>query len=497
MTGSGAAHVRLNTGLLAVAEKRTLVWIAERLPPQVNSDHLTVLALVAMAGAGASFWAGRYWPAALGAVVACLAVNWFGDSLDGTLARVRRHERPRYGYYVDHVLDIVGACFLFGGIALSGFMTSPLALALLAAYLLVSAEVFLATRVSGTFRMSFLGIGPTELRIVLSIGALLLPFRPVVSPFGLGPFLLFDVGGIVAMAGLAVAFVTSTVRTTVLLYRAEPLRRVGTGAVLAIAALTAPGFAEAAELQAHTARAWNGYVAATEARIARELTASRGFLASDFSPEATRARRRVLHGEVVIARMRAIDGRGTLMDVQDGFVSHWRGSVFLSGVALDTLLCRLQHPERHAQQEDVLALRVLSRKPDHLRLLIRMTRRDLVRVTYDTEHAVDYRRLGSMRASSRSVATRIAELDGVGTGGEREKPPGEDRGFLWRLNSYWRYEQVGGGVLVELESLTLSRSLPPGLAVIARPIIDRIAAESITRTLEHVRQTYARARTSA
>jgi phosphatidylglycerophosphate synthase len=225
MTGSGTAHIRLNTGVLAAVEKRTLIWIAHRLPRWVNSDHLTLLALVAMAGAGALFWAARYWPPALVLVVAFLAVNWFGDSLDGTLARVRRHERPRYGFYVDHVLDIAGASFLFGGMALSGFMSPVVGLALLAAYLLVSAEVFLATGVNGTFRMSFLSVGPTELRILLSIGVLTLFSRPVVSPFGLGPFLLFDVGGGVAVAGLAVAFITSTVRTTMALYRAEPLRK--------------------------------------------------------------------------------------------------------------------------------------------------------------------------------------------------------------------------------------------------------------------------------
>ena len=225
MPGSITAHIRLNTGVLAAVEKRTLIWIAHRLPRKVNSDHLTLLALVAMACTGASFWVARYWPPSLVLVVACLAVNWFGDSLDGTLARVRKHERPRYGFYVDHVLDIVGASFLFGGMALSGFMSPVVALALLAAYLLVSAEVFLATGVNGTFRMSFLSVGPTELRILLSIGALMLLSRPMVSPFGLGPLPLFDIGGIVAIVGLTVAFTTSTVRTTMALYRAEPLRK--------------------------------------------------------------------------------------------------------------------------------------------------------------------------------------------------------------------------------------------------------------------------------
>jgi phosphatidylglycerophosphate synthase len=229
MAHAMATHIRLNTGVLAAAEKRALVWIARRLPAWVSSDHLTLLALVAMAGAGGSFWAARYWPPALALVVACLAANWFGDSLDGTLARVRGCERPRYGFYVDHVVDIAGISFLFGGMTLSGYMSPVVGLALLAAYLLVSAEVFLATGVGGTFRMSFLRVGPTELRLLLSTGALMLFARPVVSPFGSGPFRLFDVGGVVAIIGLIAAFVTSTVRTTRMLSRAEPLDRATSG----------------------------------------------------------------------------------------------------------------------------------------------------------------------------------------------------------------------------------------------------------------------------
>jgi phosphatidylglycerophosphate synthase len=218
-----STHTRINTGVLATYEKQLLIWIARRLPVGVNSDHLTLLALVAMAGAGASFWAARSWPPALLFVVVSLVVNWFGDSLDGTLARVRGHERPRFGFYVDHVLDIAGAGLLFGGMSSSGFMSPAVGLAVLAAYLLVSAEVFLATAVHGKFRMSFLSVGPTELRIILSIGVLALFTHPVVRPFGLGPVLLFDIGGVVATTGMLAAFVTSAARTTATLYRAEPL----------------------------------------------------------------------------------------------------------------------------------------------------------------------------------------------------------------------------------------------------------------------------------
>jgi phosphatidylglycerophosphate synthase len=223
MTTAATSHVRLNTSVFASIEKRTLIWMARRLPPWVNSDHLTVLAAVAMAGAGAAFWAARYWLPALWLVVVALALNWFGDSLDGTLARVRKHERPRYGFYVDHVLDVVGISVLIGGMALSGFITPVIGLTLLVAYLLVSAEVFLATAVNGQFRMSFFKVGPTELRIILSIGALRLLGGPVVNPFGMGDVLLFDIGAVIATVGLTVALVTGASRTTLALYRAEPL----------------------------------------------------------------------------------------------------------------------------------------------------------------------------------------------------------------------------------------------------------------------------------
>lgn len=218
-------HVRVNEGWLAAVEKRALIRMAGRLPAWINSDHLTALALVAMAGAGAAFWAARAWPSALGLVVLALAVNWFGDSLDGTVARVRKHERPRYGFYVDHVLDITGISLLLAGLAMSSFMSPVIALSVLAAYLLVSAEVFLATAVRGQFKMSFLNVGPTELRIILAAGAVTLWWKPLVTPFGLGPFLLFDVGGVVAVIGLLTALLVSTLRNTLALYRAEPLRK--------------------------------------------------------------------------------------------------------------------------------------------------------------------------------------------------------------------------------------------------------------------------------
>ena len=128
MSNAATSHVRVNRSLLAVVERRVLVWVAERLPTRIHSDHLTALSVVGTAVASLSFALARLFPVALLGVAVGLAINWFGDSLDGTLARVRRQERPRYGFYVDHVLDVVGATMLMGGMALSAFMTPLVAL---------------------------------------------------------------------------------------------------------------------------------------------------------------------------------------------------------------------------------------------------------------------------------------------------------------------------------------------------------------------------------
>lgn len=220
-TGEFRHATRDMTSLLAPLERRCLIWLAGRLPAWVNSDHLTLLALVSMIGAGAAFWLGGSHPPALLLVIACLAINWFGDSLDGTLARVRNQQRPRYGFYVDHVLDVVGILFLLGGLALSGFMHPYIALGLLVAYYMLSIEVYLATYCLARFRMAFWSFGPTELRIVLAAGTLALFLDPARTAFG-GPFRLFDVGGLVAIVGLGVALLVSVATNTRALYLAEP-----------------------------------------------------------------------------------------------------------------------------------------------------------------------------------------------------------------------------------------------------------------------------------
>ncbi len=213
---------RKQLSMLAAAEKRVLIWLARRMPAWVNSDHLTLLGFAAMIAAGAGYWLSRYDRRMLLAVIAALAVNWFGDSLDGTLARVRNRLRPRYGFYVDHITDAIGTFCLMGGLALSGYMTPYVALGLLIAYFLLSIEVYLTTYTIGAFHLSFWSFGPTELRILLCIGNLALFWRPVVRLAG-RPCLLFDVGGIAGICGMAAMLVWAAVRHTRQLYNAERL----------------------------------------------------------------------------------------------------------------------------------------------------------------------------------------------------------------------------------------------------------------------------------
>ncbi|MFN7924803.1 MAG: CDP-alcohol phosphatidyltransferase family protein [Bryobacteraceae bacterium] len=214
---------RAQMSMLAPLEKKTLIWLAERMPARVNSDHLTSLGLVSLIGAGLSYWYASVSQAGLLMVIAFLILNWFGDSLDGTLARVRNRQRPRYGFYVDHVVDMFGTFFLIGGLGLSGYMSGWVAAGLIIAYFMISIEVYLTTYTIGTFHLSFWKFSPTELRILLCIGNLvLLAGQSKGQLFG-REFLIFDVGGVIGMIGMAAMLLVAVIRHTTHLYEAERL----------------------------------------------------------------------------------------------------------------------------------------------------------------------------------------------------------------------------------------------------------------------------------
>ena len=213
---------RIQQTFITKVEKKALRWLAERTPERVNSDHLTIIGALGMFLAGGSYALARY--SQYGLLLSCvfLSVNWLGDSLDGTLARYRNHLRPRYGFYVDHVIDCFGVTALLAGMGASGYMQPLFAVWLLVAYLLLSSEIFLATYALAQFEMSYLNFGPTELRILLCLGNLFALFRPSTHPFGL-QLSLFDVGAIVGLVAMITIAVTSFVRHARQLYEAERL----------------------------------------------------------------------------------------------------------------------------------------------------------------------------------------------------------------------------------------------------------------------------------
>ena len=208
------------TGLLAQAESEALHWMARHTATRVNSDHLTLLGFLAMIGAGLCYSLSGKESFYLHAVNVCLVLNWVGDSLDGTLARYRNRLRPRYGYYVDHIIDTIGTLVLVGGLAFSGYMSERVALFLLIAYYMLSINVYLTAYSLGTFKISFGTFSPTELRILLIMGNLFLLYKPKVSVFG-QIYLLFDVGGTIGILGMVLILVVTTVINTVRLYRIE------------------------------------------------------------------------------------------------------------------------------------------------------------------------------------------------------------------------------------------------------------------------------------
>jgi len=253
---------------------------------------------------------------------------------------------------------------------------------------------------------------------------------------------------------------------------------------IAAAAVMTSTSTQAAEPTAATLEAWSTYVASVEATLTAETRDVRGFPSADFAPGgAASLMAHLQRGDIMIEN---VSGR---IDAAAGTITHWRGYVMVPGASIQDLLDHAALRGRFAdvRQEDVLAWRVLGRDAGSLRLFLKLQRRALVTVAYNTEHLVEFQRLDADRAVSRSMSTKIAELRDAGTADEAERPDGDDRGFLWRLQSYWRYRRVSGGAIVQLDSLTLSREIPWAIRVMAGPIVDRIARESMERTLAAVR----------
>ena len=272
----------------------------------------------------------------------------------------------------------------------------------------------------------------------------------------------------------------------------QPLLRIVAAGVL----LGEPA-AGLARLRPETVNAWQRYVQAVEHRRDAEERDGSRFLVTDFQATRDRDRRALLAGALVTESLVATEASGGEIDVPAGRVHHWRGAVLIRGVEVDALISRIEQADPPAIQDDVLQSRVLARNPGHVRVYLKLQRKKIVTVVYNTEHDVRFSRVSATRAASTSVATKIAEVRDPGTASEREVMPGDDRGFLWRLNAYWRYEAVPGGVIAEFESISLSRSIPFGFQYLVGPIVSGTAREAMESTLIALRTRFAKTPSSS
>jgi putative flippase GtrA len=241
------------------------------------------------------------------------------------------------------------------------------------------------------------------------------------------------------------------------------------------------------ELTPATIAAWQQYERQVDNRF---NNASGTFFVQDVFNLSSGWRTLIANGQVSMARVPSFAPGAAEPDVPDGRIHHWVGAIFIPGVTVDQVVRYLKDRAGRESEafDDVLASKLLSRAGDRLRVYMKLRRESVITVTYNTEHDVEYHRLSDTRASSRSVASKIAELENAGTPQEREKPAGKDHGFLWKLNAYWRYEQVKGGVVIECESVSLSRGVPLLLRPFVTGTVERIARESLEKTLVSLRK---------
>ena len=268
--------------------------------------------------------------------------------------------------------------------------------------------------------------------------------------------------------------------------RLPPLR----AGILVWLSMSAVGVAEAVELRPETLKAWNTYVRYTDERIQREIGSLEGFLAMDFFSAAERraCRKKLDAGEVCISKRQTVDDEGGVIPVPHGMVHHWYGAILVPNASLERVVDFVQDYDRSAEYYDeVEESQLLSRDGDRFEIFLRLKRKKVITVHYNTEHEVVYQKNETFGVFSRSVATRIREVANAGSPDEYEKPEGEDRGFLWRWRSYWRFAETSEGTLVECESVSLSRDIPAAARWLVRNFLDSVPRESLESTLRPIR----------
>jgi hypothetical protein len=239
-----------------------------------------------------------------------------------------------------------------------------------------------------------------------------------------------------------------------------------------------------------TLQAWNTYVQLTEKRIEAELGGEARFLRMDTMKPADAAKVQGIlkSGQMYAERMRTLDGGGHEIEVPSGLIHHWYGAIFIPGIKVEPLIRWIQdYDQQYKYFKEVEKSKLLSRNGDTFRVYLRFVRTKVVTVHYNTEHLATYRDHGQGKVSSRSLSTKIAELDDAGTPSEKELAIGNDSGYMWRLNSYWRFREQDGGVVVECESVSLSRGIPYGLGWLISDYLETIPRESLESALLSMR----------
>ena len=268
------------------------------------------------------------------------------------------------------------------------------------------------------------------------------------------------------------------------------LETIRTGAVTLTLALGSIVVLSAAGPDKGTLAGWSRYVAAVEARLAHDIQQG-PFLAID-APARASDRRRMMAGAFVTAIVDTRDAEGAEIDVPNGLVHDWRGNVLIPGATLDQILGRLERAAPPAPPNEVLASRIVEAGPGWNRVALTLRRQKVISVVYATEHLVTFRRLPEGRAVSSSVATSITELADYGTATQKPVAPGDDHGFLWRWNAYWRFQETPAGVIAECQSISLSRDMPSLIRFVAGPVIRDTARESMTSALEAMQHAFRR-----
>ena len=269
-----------------------------------------------------------------------------------------------------------------------------------------------------------------------------------------------------------------------------PLRSVGFLLVLMLLVPQTPEVMSA-DLTPKTLEAFERYVQATEARINKELARPGEFLDVEGLPEPQRSQALAMlkRGNVYMERLRTLDASGHRIDAPDGIIHHWMGAVFIPGVTLPQTLALVEDYDHHQDiyKPEVVRSKLLSHNGNDFKIFYRLRKKKVITVTLNTQHDVHYFPVDATHCYSRSYSTRIAEVADADTPQEHEKPIGHDCGFLWRMNSYWRFERKDGGVYVECESVSLTRDIPTGLGWLIEPFITGIPRESLLMTMNSTR----------